>query len=1293
LLGIDRRWPPSAVFENEEEESFARQPFTPQVAADILRATPDSDITFLQGVERASDFILESLPIPPPSIRPAVSASTGVRARGQDEYTVKLQEIVKRSNELKRVLQVCSTDAKILEIIPDQSDMFKLGVPCPLERVNIEDPEIRAKYARLQMEVFLYANPALLKYVGAAPKVSIPAGVLQRKGLISKLKGKEGRIRGSLLGKRVDQSARSVITPSTEIDVDQVGVPEAIATTLTYPVRACSNNINQLKQKILKGAGMVGGAASIMHAGKTIYLSGLENRDIDLEAGAVVEVYLDDGDYVCFNRQPTLHKLGFLGHRVKVVKGTTFRLALPVTQVYNADFDGDEMNLHCLQSPSASAEAGMLLSVSSNCINPKSGRSSFGLVQDLLLSTYLMTRKVQYEACSSKRGLEAPAAVMHGIKFCTHHDQMSSAFPSSFSYINGSGIAFTNRCHEILASLRMGSMVGSFDEIEKVLCQKPVVILGGELLLGTLDKKMIGVGGEVLDCITIQGGGKACIQSLSLMQKIATRYMEHQGFSVGIKDVRLTKQEETDAEVDANIRSAIQSSAAVLKVTQSRPNVAEVGEATTLKILSRVLLSTAEVINKSIGDNNAFAAMASAGSKGSAINICQISGTLGQQIVMGKRVCSQRLLPCFSPDETSVNAHGFVKNNYYMGLEPTHFFFVCQSGREGLVDTAVKTASSGYLQRTLVKALEDCVVDYTSNVVNAQKEIIQFSYGNDGLSPTKVEGVKMDLFKTRSTWLEKYRVEAVRSLGYKHKLEQEQMGVRLAVNAGRILMSRFLGERVSLTKKEEIAWKKRITKFLSRFQNKVLKFHLAETLLNCPLLSRQEEEKVFREIVDKIDSSFVEPGEGVGLIGAQSLGEPATQLTLNSFHSAGTGASAGVLEGVPRLKELLSVTKKPKTPTLRLSVRNSDEGTLLDKKLSETHLDEGVEKVSILDFITFFDDDEKCRSLCAYRSVYGKTENECEEGEEEENALISVIFLRKTVLNRKEIKPSTICTLILETQEDIKVLACSSSSVPQPWIALQLRKEKMPFEHPIHHALLLVLTNRVISSCIISGVKGFVNTTLDKQKQEVVCVVDSTGDCFSTICRGLFGIDWRRVVPNSVHSVHQILGIEAAAAVLHYELTRTYASGGACNIDQRHVSLVVDTMCRTGVPVPFSRHGLNQTASKTGALVRASFEESVDVLVNASVRGEVDEVPNSLSAAIMVGSRPSVGTGAFSVLRPKSGTGGENDEKLVHTTVAGAGPSFTTCSLDGLAYLSNGEACNDATLLFSSPPRKRGRSS
>ena len=468
--------------------------------------------------------------------------------------------------------------------------------------------------------------------------------------------------------------------------------------------------------------------------------------------------------------------------------------------------------------------------------------------------------------------------------------------------------------------------------------------------------------------------------------------------------------------------------------------------------------------------DNAFAWMSRAGSKGSKLNLSQIAGALGQQIVLGRRPLprpGKRPLPCFDVDESSVNATGFVQNSYCLGVSPTELFSVAMSGREGLVDTAVKTATSGYLQRTLIKALEDLVVAYDGTVRTAQKQVVQFEYGNDSCNPSRVEIVRLRVdVKTCSSFVAGYARRAAQAMRLPdaERVLADGVTVRLPVNAERVLLkfqSPFCwspgggnddhggtGDASSFVHSDRgdaATWRRRIDAYCQVVAGRsaCLQLHLAMALEKYRPQACDEDE-AFQTLRDLIEACALEPGEAVGLLAAQSLGEPATQLTLNSFHSAGTGASGSVLHGVPRLKEILSLCKTPRTPVVRCYGVSPGAAEACAAHLRAVSLREAVDGIEILQWKDYFVDNQ-CRHATAWTALHASAVNGVggvggyAVGKSWPSA-VAVLSLRRQVLREADLSAFRIGRQILArgSGDGVCVVACSPANVRVPYVAIAL---------------------------------------------------------------------------------------------------------------------------------------------------------------------------------------------------------------------------------------------------------------
>jgi DNA-directed RNA polymerase II subunit RPB1 len=694
-----------------EEQAFYTQPLYAELVRSVFQFIPPEEqqhLGFKTEHARPVDLIITRLVVPPAIIRPAISASEGSRARGQDDLTVKLQEINKRCIEIRNHMRSHHWDRHSM----------------PLEAVD--------RVARLQFDVAtLVANIR-----GMRPSTMRSGIPLQ--SVTDRLKGKEGRFRANLMGKRVDQSARSVISPDPTIDVDEVGVPRAIALTLTITDRVTVHNLQKMRSRVNTGAGKLPGAEAVtLRDGKCIQLAvyAVHNELSSLEVvpGCMVERYLQDGDRVVFNRQPSLHKMGMMAHRVRIMQGDTFRLNLSCTTPYNADFDGDEMNLHVPQSLAAISEMREMMSVSKQIVAPQANKPCIGLVQDTLLGTYLMTSPDIFLTKS-----EAMQLLMQ-LKYPSHQDLLQMLPRPSVL-----------RPRELWTGAQMFSLLfpsglcmGSSLKELKPIGQADVRVANGQIMHGRLAKQHVGTsGGGIVHLLYLDFDDETACRFLSEAQRLVNFWMQGRGFSIGIKDCM--RPPEAKREVEEYVQLANRHVDAITEAAAAAGNAASITEVEDAiqDILTKVLGAAGGIVGQHVA-GSCLAQTIAAGSKGNPINIAQIAGCVGQQCVEGRRIDppapANRSLPCFDPKDLSGASRGFIGTPYVDGLTPDQCFFHAMGGREGLVDTAVKTARTGYIQRRLIKGMESLGVAANGSVRNAGNMVVEFVYGSDGWDATWVE--------------------------------------------------------------------------------------------------------------------------------------------------------------------------------------------------------------------------------------------------------------------------------------------------------------------------------------------------------------------------------------------------------------------------------------------------------------------------------------------------------------------------------------------------------------------------
>ncbi len=666
-----------------------------------LERVPDQDCELFglnPVVARPEWMILTVLAIPPVTVRPSITLETGERS--EDDLTHKLGDIVRINQRL-------------------------------FENINAGAPEIIIEdlWDLLQYHVTTFFDNNVPQLPPARHRSGQPL-----KTITERIKSKEGRIRHNLAGKRTNFCARTVISPDPMIRINEVGVPRIIAMKLTVPEIVNDWNMAYLKKFVNKGPGEYPGANYIIRPDgkkKKITEETKEAALEELQPGYVVERHLLDGDISIFNRQPSLHRMSMMCHRVKVLPGRTLRLNPAVCAPYNADFDGDEMNLHIPQSEEGRAEAELLMEVQTQIVSPKFGISVIGCTQDGISGNYLLTR---FLTLQRKEAIELLATV--GITDFSRLPRKETITGTElFSLILPEDFHYTGK-------LKDGSML---------------VIKEGKILEGFIDSKAIGGDGEglMLRSLHKQYGPKNIITILNNISRLGIETLLRHGFTASSADVDLVV--EAKDKVKAVLDQAEQDSQELIKkfhdgsleLLPSR-TLPETLELCLMERLNKARNMCGEIVNayaKNPKENQTLL-MVRSGARASVLSLVQMGAMVGQQALRGKRVdkgYKNRTLSCFKPGDLSPAARGFVANTFKSGLNPKEFFFCSMAGRDSLMDTALRTPKSGYLYRRLANAMQDLRVEYDNTVRDAAGRIIQFEYGEDGVDVAKSESGKIDV--------------------------------------------------------------------------------------------------------------------------------------------------------------------------------------------------------------------------------------------------------------------------------------------------------------------------------------------------------------------------------------------------------------------------------------------------------------------------------------------------------------------------------------------------------------------
>lgn len=723
--------------------------------------TTEEILTHLRGV----NMLLEVLPVPPIHIRPPLTV--GNSTRGENDLTYRLLNIVRKNNLLNQ----------------------------SLDR-NMQSHIVRERFEAVQHAVACYIDN---DKVGSARR---NANRREYTSLAGRIKGKEGTMRGHCMGKRVNQSGRCVITGDNRLTLSQIGIPASIAKILTKPIRATDHNLAELKKSLRDG--------------KVRYIVRPNGARIDcsfrkhnqLRVGWVVEQSLQDGDIVLFNRQPSLHKMSIMAHEVKVLPYNTLRFNVACTTPYNADFDGDEMNIHVPQTIEAQAEAASIMAVKYQIVSPQASRPVISVVQDTMLGAYLLSGDTLEKADAFQITQQPIDPPYTGLRI------MSQLLPPNIFYEGNVHIDNS-------------------------------VILSGRFRKHDLGSRS----GSLIHIMFNDAGAQACADFIYDLEQVTSRYLHIRGFSVGLSDLK---------------RSQALTALCLQERATAYEEVVGLSELEVNQRLNQCRDIMGSAAMSELKDTNQFYNMIYAGSKGSKVNITQIQACIGQQNVQGERIkedWTNRTMTCFPEHTNTPQSRGFIEHTYLEGLSPHEMYFCAQSGREGLIDTAIKTAQTGYVERRLMKCMEN-IITHDDGSARDGNTVIQFVYGDDGLDAMRIEKQTMTASDGADAQYLRQAIKDPTLEGTPH--------FYLPIPIARIL------KRLNIKNAPRID-PNRMT-FIHEYPELVQAFIRAHT----PDMNDEQLALYKTAVKDEWSKARVAPGESVGAVAAQSIGERATQCTLNS---------------------------------------------------------------------------------------------------------------------------------------------------------------------------------------------------------------------------------------------------------------------------------------------------------------------------------------------------------------------------------------------------------------------------
>ncbi|GKT25531.1 DNA-directed RNA polymerase III subunit RPC1, partial [Aduncisulcus paluster] len=1164
---------------------FSNHELHPLDVETIFKKIAEDDLPLLAmdpAVGRPENLLLRSIPVPPLCIRPSVQ--TDWAGSNEDDLTVKVAEMVLHSENIRKGLA--------------KGESIKA---------------IMGNWNMLQGAIAGYITGDVPAALSGTRGRSKPI-----RGFYQRLKGKHGRFRWNLCGKRVNFSGRTVISPDPNLPVDHVVIPEDCAKVLTFPEVVTHENKAELQELVRAGSDTYPGANTvILKNGEKLSLfkqfrrKSLADR---LRCGDIVERHLNGKDVVLFNRQPSLHKLSIMCHRVKVMKWKTFRFNVSVCKPYNADFDGDEMNIHVPQTQEARSEALILMGVLNNIVTPKDGSAVVAPTQDFLTGAYLLTQRnvffdredfMQHVAyvCDADAYIELPMpCIVYPKELWSGKQVISTLLQLSTQEHNG---------------ITLENASKNYSKKGEQMCVQDgyVIIRNAEHLCGTLTKTQLGGSKKgIFYYLLRQHGPQLCADIMLRFAKLTTRYLQYQrGMSIGIEDVTPSDQvtllkKDLIAKGYTEVNGFIEKFKSGELEAQPGFTVEETLEAVINGALSKIRETAGSMCVDELPWYNAPLTMAVCGSKGSTINISQMVACVGQQTINGGRIPNgyvTRSLPHFMHHSKSPQAKGFVENSFYTGLSPTEFVFHTCAGREGLVDTAVKTAETGYMQRRLIKGMEDLKVQYDYSVRNSDGNIMQFIYGDDSLDPCHMEcndspcNFKNVLAEKRAA-LQAAPEDCLRS--------HEVMPIVMEC-----LGKEFYGHGPSKREtRSMIAFfeeKKREEEEEEDLPEDIQ--HEKEVLLaQLVPITRKHVEEVSRVARRKFGQAKAEPGTSIGIVAAQSIGEPATQMTLRTFHFAGV-ASMSITLGVPRIKEIINGLENISTPIVTAPLVQYDSersARIVKARIEKTTLGQVCEYMKEV-----YSPSMVALELRLDKDVLQALQLEltCED------VINAVIGNRRLKLKKEHVKTVS--------DSDGRIIVYPPAQTKDAmFFSLQQLKALLPYVIVVGlpTAARAVINIEDVPVRKDDGSLGNGSST----RREHVLAIEGTG---LRDVMGVSGVRGEETVSNNVLEVASVLGIEAARVVIISEINKVMQSYGL-DVDYRHVTLLSDTMTSRGVVHGVTRFGLQKM--KDNVMFLASFEQTTEHLFNAAVYGKEDKM-HGVSEQIIIGNPVSMGTGSFSLLR------------------------------------------------------------
>lgn len=1095
---------------------------------------------------------------------------------------------------------------------------------------------------------------------------------LAKKSLVYRFKGKSGRIRQNLEGKRTNGTGRSVITPDPNIDQNCLGVPIKIAMNLTIPEMVTPKNIDILRKMVSNGNKIYPGANNVYLLSSRNINTKIQpielnkNINVSISYGDVVCRHLIDDDIVLLNRQPSLHKSSMMGHRIRVLTNPdllTFRLNPCIVNPYNADFDGDEMNIFVPQTKMSIIELSVLADARTQFISPKTSSVIITMIQDSVVGSFLMTTDIGIEGSSNTKNKNIYFSKNEAMNMLA-----STNLPIKRLIIDGDKFSGKDIYEHLIG-----------DDIN--LTTSLLTINSGKIKRGYVEQGTLGSDHAGILHTTLDTSGQITTSTfVNNVQRVTNLYNAVRGFTIGIKDLLLEKT------VLQQVQGLIVTDVLAIEhyITETENNfdiTTEIVENIQMQMMTAIRDKVSALLQN---EKNNFLVMSknkgNSGAKGSIINYSQACACVGPAVLDGKLIARRlhsRSLPYFAKYDDTPRARGMIYSSYVQGLNLVEYYYDAMVGRSGVIDTAIKTAETGYIQRKIVKALEDVTINYYGRVTDSRGKIIQFAYGDAVFDTTKQSFTYSNILSKYDKSLyvmkgsEKF-VKEFESILKDMRIQQMKCDIKplhnvmpnripTPVNLPTFIYNMYAPQKPGKPPTIEHVIEK-LDKFISNLKfiitnvNNALvkndndiyvrshKFILYEyfapkRVIDEYKMTKETFDKSIDTLFDAYNKAFVSPGENVGVIIAQSIGETLTQLSLNNIHKTGLNT----MIGAPRIRELLACTEAVKHPKTIVYINDgvgNDRINRIRSNLSTTHIEDAVKFMELV-----YDPDGKHTNNM--NQFYKRTSIVDMDVDMVLPWVYKMTFDREYMLTNeltlldikskladvweKRVSHAKVNPKFKSIVDKITAFEIYSSNENDMSLDIHVR---INFDS-LHEDYLHTFYNHVLATLKIKGVKNIKNVLSTDVEGYITIEEDGnvkTDNVQVLVCDGINirdviqfrDIDYERLYCNDILTVQNIYGVEACRNVLISEFKNNFD----VNINTQHFSLLADAMTHSGSPLSVGRHGLMRVIKDP--IARASFEIPVSHLVDAALFNETD-IMKSTSSRIISGSTFKSGTNAFHV--------------------------------------------------------------